>query len=58
MLTFEEQIVASKLPLTNAPLMASINKRGLNLVEILCGSFTVGWYGEKKGTSRGVRVMC
>ena len=37
-----------------APFMASINKRELKS----CGSFTVGCYGEKKKTSRVVRVMC
>ncbi|KAK3042140.1 hypothetical protein RJ639_001260 [Escallonia herrerae] len=59
MLTFEEQIAADKLPFTYPPFVASISKRGLKLEEVVCGSFTVGWYGEKKmRAQRIVRVMC
>ncbi|KAL7177927.1 hypothetical protein ACSBR2_031146 [Camellia fascicularis] len=57
MLTFEEQEAANKLPLTYAPFIASIDKRGLKLEEVVCGSFTVGWFGEER-TKRVVRVMC
>ncbi|CAL5413336.1 unnamed protein product [Camellia sinensis] len=57
MLTFEEQVAANKLPLTYAPFIASIDKRGLKLEEVVCGSFTVGWFGEER-TNRVVRVMC
>ncbi|GMP77054.1 hypothetical protein CsSME_00033465 [Camellia sinensis var. sinensis] len=57
MLTFEEQEAANKLPLTYAPFIASIDKRGLKLEEVVCGSFTVGWFGEER-TNRVVRVMC
>ncbi|CAL5416095.1 unnamed protein product [Camellia sinensis] len=56
-LTFEEQEAANKLPLTYAPFIASIDKRGLKLEEVVCGSFTVGWFGEER-TNRVVRVMC
>ena len=46
--------------------MASVNKRGLKIEEIVCGSFTVGWYGEssrnknknKNKNKRVVKVMC
>ncbi|KAA8527605.1 hypothetical protein F0562_035000 [Nyssa sinensis] len=57
-LTFEEQTAANKLPLTYAPFVASISKRGLKLEEVGCGSFSVGWYGEKRKTNRVVKVMC
>ncbi|CAK9139672.1 unnamed protein product [Ilex paraguariensis] len=58
LLTFEEQTAANKLPLTYAPFIASISKRGLKVEEVVCGSFTVGWYGEKKRTKRIIKVMC
>ncbi|KAM7462777.1 hypothetical protein LguiA_030898 [Lonicera macranthoides] len=59
MLTFEEQIAANNLTVTYAPFAASVSKRGLNLAEIACGSFTVGWYGKKERSGRRiVKVMC
>ncbi|XP_057467952.1 amine oxidase [copper-containing] alpha 3, peroxisomal-like isoform X1 [Actinidia eriantha] len=58
MLTFEEQIAANKLAMSYAPFRASISKRGLKLEEVVCESFTIGWYGEKTGNNRVVRVMC
>ncbi|KAI3469563.1 hypothetical protein Pfo_026226 [Paulownia fortunei] len=54
---FGEQIAASKLALSYAPFIASIEKRGLKLEEVVCMSFTVGWYGEER-SRRVVRVMC
>lgn len=57
MLNAEEQEAANKLPLSYPPFIVSIEKRGLKLEEILCQSFTIGWYGEKS-TSRVVKVMC
>lgn len=58
LLNFEEQIAASKLATTYAPFIASIGKRGLKVEEVVCGSFTIGWYGEEERTNRVVRVMC
>ncbi|XP_051130791.1 amine oxidase [copper-containing] alpha 3, peroxisomal-like [Andrographis paniculata] len=57
MLNNEEQTIASKLPHKYAPFQASIAKRGLNLSEVLCEVFTMGWYGEKSDT-RKVSVLC
>lgn len=34
MLTFQEQIAASKLPMNFGPFLESINKRGLNIKEV------------------------
>lgn len=53
----EEQTIASELPLKYAPFKASVAKRGLNLSEVLCEAFTIGWYGEKN-TKRVVTIMC
>ncbi|KAL0308829.1 UNVERIFIED_CONTAM: Primary amine oxidase [Sesamum radiatum] len=57
MLNNEEQKAAGELPLTYPPFIASIAKRGLNLSEVICEVFTLGWYGEKN-TKRAVGVMC
>lgn len=57
MLNFDEQVGASKLAMSHAPFIASIEKRGLELDEVICMSFTVGWFGEEK-SRRIVRVMC
>lgn len=57
MLYFEEQIAANKLATTYASFIASIDKRGLKVEEVVCGSFTIGWYGEEERTNRVVRVM-
>lgn len=58
LLNFQEQIDASLLPLNYPPFLASITKRGLKVEEVICLCFTIGWYGEKKRTSRVVKVMC
>ncbi|GMJ01870.1 COPPER AMINE OXIDASE ALPHA 3 [Hibiscus trionum] len=58
LLTFEEQIDANRLVFEFAPFLASIAKRGLKVEEVVCESFTVGWFGETKRTGRIVRVMC
>ncbi|CAI9770969.1 unnamed protein product [Fraxinus pennsylvanica] len=57
LLTLEEQTAANELPLTYAPFIASVKKRGLNVSEVICSSFTIGWYGEKR-TKRVLKVMC
>ncbi|WJX96030.1 primary-amine oxidase [Trifolium repens] len=56
-LTVEEQILATQLPLKYPPFIASIHKRGLNLSELVCAGFTMGWFGEEK-SSRTLRVDC
>ncbi|KAK4424709.1 Primary amine oxidase [Sesamum alatum] len=56
-ITFEEQRAATQLPLTYAPFLASIAKRGLMLDQVFCGSLTVGWYGDEE-SRRVVRLMC
>ncbi|CAK7327038.1 unnamed protein product [Dovyalis caffra] len=58
LLTFEEQIAANALPLKYPPFVESVRKRGLKIEEVVCGSFTIGWYGEKRRNQRVVRVMC
>ncbi|GAA0148082.1 oxidase [Lithospermum erythrorhizon] len=50
--------MANALPLEYPPFIASMEKRGLKLEEIVCVSFTVGWFGEKKNSNRVVKVNC
>ncbi|KAI3993049.1 hypothetical protein MKX01_009792 [Papaver californicum] len=58
-LTFEEQTAASNLVLTYPPFLRSIKKRKLNLSEIVCASFSVGWFGEKKkNVKRDTKILC
>jgi len=56
-LTVDEQAIAIELPKKYPPFIASVQKRGLNLSEVVCSSFTMGWFGEEK-SSRTVRVDC
>lgn len=46
-LSLNEQIVASVLPMSYKPLIDSVNKRGLNMSEVVCGTFSVGLFGEE-----------
>ncbi|KAK7357479.1 hypothetical protein VNO80_16767 [Phaseolus coccineus] len=57
MLTFGEQTVASQLPFSYEPFKESLRKRGLNTSQVLCASFSIGWFGEAK-TKRNVKVKC
>ncbi|PIN17117.1 Primary-amine oxidase [Handroanthus impetiginosus] len=57
LMNFGEVSAANKLASSYAPLIASIEKRGLKLEEVICMSFAIGWYGEEK-SRRVVRVMC
>ncbi|QCD79902.1 primary-amine oxidase [Vigna unguiculata] len=56
-LSVDEQGVAIELPLKYGPFKESVNKRGLNLSEVVCSTFTLGWFGETQ-SSRTVRVEC
>ncbi|XP_004496741.3 primary amine oxidase 1 [Cicer arietinum] len=55
--TFNELFLASKLPLKFSNFKESITKRGLNLSQVSCVPFTVGWYGEQI-TKRALKVSC
>ncbi|KAI4373955.1 hypothetical protein MLD38_012012 [Melastoma candidum] len=59
-LTFEEQGEANNLPFGEPRFLESLRRRRLKAGEVVCGSFTVGWYGGGGGPKRRrvVRVMC
>ncbi|PNX77038.1 copper amine oxidase [Trifolium pratense] len=56
-LSVEEQGVAIQLPFKYPPFVASVKKRGLNISEVVCSTFTMGWFGEEK-SSRTARLDC
>ncbi|KAL7220465.1 hypothetical protein ACSBR2_013362 [Camellia fascicularis] len=55
--TLEEQTTASELPMTYPPFLESVKKRGLNLSDVVCSTYSVGWYGEEK-SARVLRILC
>jgi len=57
-LTVDEQSDALQLPFKHGPFVESIKKRGLNLSEVVCSGFTVGWYGETQSNKRVLRIEC
>lgn len=57
LLTLDEQTVASELPLSYKPFLDSVKKRGLNLSEVVCTTFSVGWFGEEH-KKRVIKILC
>ncbi|KAH1190971.1 Primary amine oxidase [Glycine max] len=57
MLTFDEQDFVAELPFKYKPFIESVNKRGLNISEVVCSTASVGWYGEIK-SKRTLKLQC
>ncbi|KAE8077021.1 hypothetical protein FH972_015630 [Carpinus fangiana] len=57
LLTLDEQSAATELPETYEPFIKSIEKRGLKLSEVVCSTYTTGWYGEAK-SKRVLKLQC
>ncbi|KAK7280138.1 hypothetical protein RJT34_25200 [Clitoria ternatea] len=57
MLTLDEQYLASELLLSYGAFKESVRKRGLNVSEVVCSTFSVGWFGEVK-TPRSLKIKC
>ncbi|KAK8955304.1 hypothetical protein KSP40_PGU020984 [Platanthera guangdongensis] len=59
MLTIEEETAAGLLPKSYAPFVESVRKRGLQLEDVLCTSYTRGWFGAVAAKGRRVvSVLC
>lgn len=57
LLTLDEQTVASELPFSYKPFIDSVKKRRLNLSEVVCTTFSVGWFGEEH-SGRVIKILC
>ena len=57
LLTYEEQLAEMELPQTYKHFIESIEKRGLDLSEVVYTTFTIGWFGELK-SKRVLKVLC
>ncbi|KAI9094747.1 hypothetical protein K1719_026553 [Acacia pycnantha] len=57
MMTFDEQSVASDLPFKYKPFIESVKKKGLDLSQVVCTTFSVGWFGQVK-TNRILNIQC
>ncbi|KAI3770817.1 hypothetical protein L6452_01962 [Arctium lappa] len=55
--TFSELLQAARLPFNSSRFKDLVARRGLNISEITCFPFTVGWFGESI-TRRVVRLSC
>jgi primary-amine oxidase len=66
MLTLDEQFAAVALPPKHAPFVDSVRRRGVDMDDVLCGAFLVGWFGdvdrsgseEKVQQRRVVKLLC
>ncbi|KAJ7954894.1 Amine oxidase [Quillaja saponaria] len=57
-LSTEEQDREGKLPFDYKPFLESVRKRGLNLSNITCSSYTVGWFGDLNKSNRNLKFQC
>ncbi|XP_028773946.1 primary amine oxidase-like [Neltuma alba] len=57
MYSVEEQDSVAELPHKYQPFIRSINKRGLNISNVVCSTFTVGWFGDVK-SNRTLKLQC
>ncbi|KAK1606759.1 hypothetical protein QYE76_030432 [Lolium multiflorum] len=66
MLTLDEEFAAAALPPRHAPFVESVRRRGVDMDDVLCGAFLVGWFGdvdrsgseEKVQQRRVVKLLC
>jgi primary-amine oxidase len=57
-LTLEEQFAAVALPPAYPPFADSVRRRGLNMSDVLCAVFPVGWFGGAGPQERVAKVLC
>ncbi|KAM0834198.1 hypothetical protein ACQ4PT_063766 [Festuca glaucescens] len=66
MLTLDQQFAAVALPPRHAPFVESVRRRGVDMDDVLCAVFPVGWFGdagrsdseEKVFQRRVVKLLC
>lgn len=56
--TLAEQAAAVSLPMSYTPFIESVAKRGVDLSQVICSTFSVGWFGERKKGKRVLKVPC
>ncbi|KAI8011065.1 hypothetical protein LOK49_LG06G03039 [Camellia lanceoleosa] len=56
--TLEEQTAAIMLPLTYPPFLESVKKRRLNISDVVCSTFSIGWFGEEGESPRVLKILC
>ncbi|KAH9289144.1 hypothetical protein KI387_033261, partial [Taxus chinensis] len=57
--TIEEQTKAIGLSMEYPPFIQSVKKnRGLDMKSVVCSTFSIGWFGEKKQGNRIINVQC
>ncbi|KAF5943046.1 hypothetical protein HYC85_020688, partial [Camellia sinensis] len=56
--TLEEQTAAIDLPMTYPPFLESVKKRGLDIFDVVCSTFSVGWFGEEGESPRVLKILC
>uniref|UniRef100_A0ACD5UL77 Uncharacterized protein n=1 Tax=Avena sativa TaxID=4498 RepID=A0ACD5UL77_AVESA len=63
-LTLDEQFAAVALPPRHAPFVESVRRRGVDMDDVLCAVFPVGWFGDaghsedKVQQRRVVKLLC
>ncbi|KAG2401440.1 hypothetical protein LR48_Vigan02g226700 [Vigna angularis] len=57
MITFDEQDAVVELPFKYKPFVESVQKRDLNISDVVCSTASVGWYGEIK-SKRTLKLQC
>ncbi|CAN6168519.1 unnamed protein product [Urochloa humidicola] len=56
-LTLEEQFAAVALPPAYPPFVDSVRRRGVDMDDVLCAVFPVGWFGGDNGSPKRVAKM-
>lgn len=55
--TSEEETAANALPFSYMPFLHSVKKRRLDIAKVVCETFLVGWFGERK-EKRVAKIRC
>lgn len=56
--TLDEQVKASELIISYPPFLRSLKSRGLEIEPVICSTYSIGWFGEKKQGKRKINILC